>query len=263
MVVRFAGSSWSGEVSGGTFVAGYAKKIVLHTTEGSNWPNYSGNAPHITIKWDANWGRFEVRQHIDLDSAARALKIVAGGGETNRGGAIQVEIIGTCSEGNSIKPYWPGASDQMLKALGLFVRQLAGGVKVKTTIAPLVAYPASYGSEARQRFSATTWRNFNGICGHQHVPENDHGDPGALNLKRAMDLSMPQEENEVPRKKAPDMFVGLYGSTRYRLVTGDRYLGISEELALSLKNQGVPFVAITEGDNASLLTLVSEVDASE
>ena len=40
-------------------------------------------------------------------------------------------------------------------------------------------YPESYG-KGGQRFSFDRWRAFKGWCGHQHVPENTHGDPGAL-----------------------------------------------------------------------------------
>ncbi|MGW3492038.1 hypothetical protein ACWDEM_32480, partial [Streptomyces sp. NPDC001054] len=42
------------------------------------------------------------------------------------------------------------------------------------------AYPASYGSSAGVRMSAAKWSSYRGHCGHQHVPENDHGDPGAF-----------------------------------------------------------------------------------
>ena len=38
--------------------------------------------------------------------------------------------------------------------------------------------------DARQRFSFADWDRFSGICGHQHVPENGHWDPGAINTVR-------------------------------------------------------------------------------
>ena len=50
--------------------------------------------------------------------------------------------------------------------------------------AKFVAYPGSYGVNAAQRFTNVQWENFTGVCGHQHVPENDHGDPGDLPIDR-------------------------------------------------------------------------------
>lgn len=49
-------------------------------------------------------------------------------------------------------------------------------------------------------------------------------------------------------RKAPDMFVTRFGSSAFRLVTGDRIVGISEEAALILKDAGIPFVALPNDD---------------
>ena len=38
-------------------------------------------------------------------------------------------------------------------------------------------YPESYGP-TQVRMSPAQFARFEGICGHQHVPENTHGDPG-------------------------------------------------------------------------------------
>ncbi|GAA0464000.1 hypothetical protein [Streptomyces olivaceiscleroticus] len=37
--------------------------------------------------------------------------------------------------------------------------------------------------------SASQWNGFRGICGHQHVPENDHGDPGSLDFRHVLELA--------------------------------------------------------------------------
>jgi hypothetical protein len=40
------------------------------------------------------------------------------------------------------------------------------------------------------------WLTFEGLCGHQHVCENDHGDPGALDIARLIgddDMATPAE----------------------------------------------------------------------
>jgi hypothetical protein len=49
-------------------------------------------------------------------------------------------------------------------------------------------------------------------------------------------------------RKAPDMFVTRLGASAFRLVTGDRIVGISEEAALILKEGGIPFVALPNED---------------
>ncbi|MBQ1164036.1 hypothetical protein KBZ21_39205, partial [Streptomyces sp. A73] len=41
------------------------------------------------------------------------------------------------------------------------------------------AYPSSYGATT-VRMSYSKWNNYRGHCGHQHLPENAHGDPGAF-----------------------------------------------------------------------------------
>ena len=39
------------------------------------------------------------------------------------------------------------------------------------------------------RMSDAKWRAFTGICGHQHVPDNDHWDPGRLDVSRMLALA--------------------------------------------------------------------------
>jgi hypothetical protein len=50
-------------------------------------------------------------------------------------------------------------------------------------------YPKSYGSSGGQRMTFAQWRAFYGWCGHQHVPENDHGDPGSLDFAGLLALA--------------------------------------------------------------------------
>ncbi|NIS66407.1 MAG: hypothetical protein GTO05_14860, partial [Gemmatimonadales bacterium] len=40
----------------------------------------------------------------------------------------------------------------------------------------------SAGVGAKQRMSDQQWEAFNGICGHEHVPNNTHWDPGAFDI---------------------------------------------------------------------------------
>ena len=78
--------------------------IVVHSTEGTSFPGYDGgsSAPHFTI----NVATGERRQHISMGEAARALMNASGGVETNRGGAIQIETIGTCDPSHDGDAGW-------------------------------------------------------------------------------------------------------------------------------------------------------------
>ena len=35
------------------------------------------------------------------------------------------------------------------------------------------------------------WNDFDGWCGHQHVPENEHWDPGKLDIGRLLRITRP------------------------------------------------------------------------
>lgn len=169
-------------VAGGDYNGG-PMKILLHTTEGS-----TAAAAFAAFRIHGSWPTFTVDpntrrryQHYDTNGAARALKNLSGGVETNRDGVIQIEIVGFAGQSHT----W---SSEVLQWLG------------EQVIAPIVAahpsinldnHPTFYGEDAgftiasasaRQRMSYAAWDAFNGICGHQHAPENDHWDPGKLNI---------------------------------------------------------------------------------
>jgi len=159
--------------------------IVLHTTEGSDWPSYGGgsSAPHFTVKGTS------VRQHFAVNESSRALVNRAGGVETNTLNAVQIELVGTCSKGGP-GLYWPKATDADMKVLAELIRWLTDEypIPLVSTTKPWLPYPSSYGSRNGQRMSNAEWSAFKGICGHQHVAENDHGDPGDFPIKRLIEL---------------------------------------------------------------------------
>ena len=157
-------------------------KGVLHTTEGPGWPDYQGWTilPHATVMPTAGVG-VTVRQHLPFSQAAFALMNLSGGVETNRAYAMQFELIGTCDPNGPAGAYfWPAADDAVL--LDLYrkvIGPLDAGRGIPFRAAPFLAYPASYGASP-VRMSGAEWTAFTGWCGHEHVPENDHGDPGAF-----------------------------------------------------------------------------------
>ncbi|MFE7463114.1 N-acetylmuramoyl-L-alanine amidase [Streptomyces sp. NPDC057499] len=161
--------------------------IVLHTTEGSNWPDYSGGsvAPTFTVKADGS-----VRQHFYANESARALVNAAGGVQTNTLNVVQIELVGTCDSGGP-GVFWPKATDAQLAGLAKLVKWLTTTypIPLKSTSKPWLSYPSSYGSKNGQRMTFSEWTNFNGIAGHQHVPENDHGDPGNFPIARLIALA--------------------------------------------------------------------------
>ncbi|HLU95575.1 MAG TPA: hypothetical protein VKZ89_01895 [Thermobifida alba] len=172
-------------------------KILLHSTEGASiegavsayrqhrsWPTLTVDCP-----------RRRVVEHLPLNVAARALRNDPGGAdETNRDGTIhvQIELVGFAERPASI-----GGPDD-LEWLG---REVIGpiarltGVPLRSTV-DWVAYPASYGKRAAQRLSPTAWDAYSGVLGHQHAPDNDHGDPGRIDIARILAAARGQTPEE-------------------------------------------------------------------
>jgi peptidoglycan hydrolase-like protein with peptidoglycan-binding domain len=189
---------------------------VLHTTEGMSWPGYAGGgeAPHGTIRPLPGKGIL-VREHIDFDLFAKALMNLPGGVETNRRGALQFELMGTCDEKHKGDPdwyFWPDADDVVLTALADYLRPIHAKYLIPNSAPLFKAYRpdgvhtqgGSYGPNNGVRFDGPTWLRYNGIVGHMHVPENDHGDPGAFPIAKLMTLLAAGGTSVVtPPKPAP------------------------------------------------------------
>lgn len=177
---------------------------VIHSTETTGWPGYKSgaSAPNYTARPNIAARTLEWRAHFEDEESSRALVNLAGGVETNTARAIQVELIGTCDPrhrtswagaGKSLAGrdylYLPDAPAWYLEALAAFVRDMhtRHGIPM---VSPLTwrAYPSSYGASP-VRMSHASWRAFRGWCGHQHVPENTHGDPGNFAMGRVLELA--------------------------------------------------------------------------
>ena len=164
--------------------------IVWHSTEGTTLPDYNGGAiaPNLTAAPNFAAQRLDWYQHFDFDTSSRALRNLAGGVQTNTLNVTQVEIVGTCDPTTHAKwvrvgtphLYTPELPDWAIRDLAAFARwahdqhgvPLSSGLEFR-------AYPGSYGNSS-VRMTDAQWNAFSGHCGHQHVPENDHGDPGAF-----------------------------------------------------------------------------------
>lgn len=166
------------------------EKVVLHDTEtAGGWPSYSGgaNAPHFTL----NWVTGEIRQHIALNRSGGAL--VDSSVTTvreNRDNVVQIEITGYVDPKDPNKrdsPYWLGKwtsqGTQMLAALLAWLHTNHG--LQLTAIDHWLPYnpwgrPSSYGTDNGIRLTGPQYDAFRGVLGHEHVPGNNHGDPGDL-----------------------------------------------------------------------------------
>jgi len=198
--------------------------ICWHSTEGMSVPSYGGgaSAPNFTVKPDFKNRRAQWYQHYDFDESSRALVNLAGGVDTNTMNVCQVEIVGTCDP--RYKTSWsgkragvdylfvPDAPDWFLDDLADFAAwaNKSHGVKLQSqrpdgSKLQWKAYPSSYGTRADNgiRLTNTEWTKFYGHCGHQHVAENLHGDPGNFNIGRVLDLAKAKlDSGTAPRPPA-------------------------------------------------------------
>jgi hypothetical protein len=171
--------------------------VVLHTTEGRTLPDYNGgaDAPNLTAVPDFGAQKLTWHQHFDIDVSSRALVNLAGGVETNTLNVCQVELVGTCDPathtrwGSAPHIYWPEAPEWALAEVAKFLAWMHDEHGVPLTGPALwLPYPASYGATTA-RMTGAAWDAFTGVCGHQHVPENLHGDPGAIDFARLITLA--------------------------------------------------------------------------
>lgn len=198
----------------------------LHTTEGTSWPGYEGGAvaPNATARPSFAKQRLHWRQHFPVDMSSRALRNQAGGVETNTLNVFQIELVGTCDGDDRGRTstrttwrrrglvqdkdfiYWPEAPDWALAGLA----RMMAWLNVEHGI-PLASprqgrwkpYPASFGPGGN-RLSRTDWHQLHGWIGHQHVPENVHGDPGDLDFAHVLRLAERRLGPDKPRPPKPD-----------------------------------------------------------
>ena len=167
--------------SGGTYLAHVPFRGVLHTAESKDYhpstTTYFGhsNPPHFTVVKKAATTR--VYQHYSINVAARALANPTrqvDDVQTNRLAAIQIEICWYAAQIQSL----PVEIKDALRALMRWIETEAGIQRVS----PEFFGDEAYGEGGVARMSTQKWLQFNGWCGHQHVPENVHWDPGLIDI---------------------------------------------------------------------------------
>jgi hypothetical protein len=176
-------------------------KFLLHTTEGTSIEGAVGayrannSWPHDTV--DFMFGHnYRICHHLSYDLAGRSLRNEPGGVQTNTAGVVQVEVVGFATRPDQID--WRAFA---IDYLGPRCRQLSIPIASSVT---WVAYPASYGKNARQRLSGAAWLGYRGILGHEHCPENDHGDPGAIPIQLILAAAQGQAPPPPPPPPPPE-----------------------------------------------------------
>lgn len=164
---------------------GGPSKGVLHTTETDFFTpdidSYFGHTsyPHFTIVLNKDW-TVTIYQHIPLTRAARALKNLSGGAQTNTDSAIQIEIVWRASNAHNMPR-------QLLDTIRALMRWLEHECSIQPVWYENQShfYPPEDGHRLGYepwRMSAAEWEAWNGWCGHCNVPENVHGDPGKIDI---------------------------------------------------------------------------------
>jgi hypothetical protein len=162
--------------SNGPAFVGLPWRAVLHTTEGTTVQGAidefakHNSWPHLTV--EPSTGR--VIQHIPLTVGARSLGSQPGN-PTNAANCIQIEIVGKAVA----SPQRSAADLEEIRRVMLQVEQL---IPVPRRSGLQFLNQHGVNTRPANRLAIGAWQRFSGWCGHQHVPGNDHWDPGALNI---------------------------------------------------------------------------------
>lgn len=167
---------------------GGVPKGLLHSTESGSWPAYDGGAvaPHLTVMFDPTMKTIASRQHFRTDRPSRALVNAKGGVQTNNAQVFQIELVGTCDRTIAKKHGFLYLPDLLAEPWARDALAAVLAAVSETLDIPLASsvdwarYPGSYGLAAEQRLTGAQWEAYSGWLGHQHAPENSHGDPGDL-----------------------------------------------------------------------------------
>jgi hypothetical protein len=185
---------------------------VLHTVEAdlfrphpSLYYGRAGTHPHFTVGRGVDGVR--TWQHYPITGPSRALRNLPGGVETNRLRAYQIEIVGRAGTIDQL-------DDATYAELARTMRWLEGQTGIPPLIRTMHPYPppggVRLGSEP-WRMGFGEWLAFTGWCGHQHVPENVHGDPGALDTRRLLPQPPPFTVEDDEMRYPIDLVAGPPG----------------------------------------------------
>jgi hypothetical protein len=181
--------------AGGTYLDA-PWRFVFHTIEGE--PSAAAfrrlaaehtNTPHLWAMPSADL----LLQTVPLNRSAYALAR-PGSVQTNRLRAVQVEMWGFAAK--------MGSMDQ--RTIEWLADRLLGPVAKLVPINLDHVRPTGgvscYGENSACRMTPEQWQVFDGVCGHQHVPDNKHWDPGDAPL-RAIAIRARGSAGSVPQRE--------------------------------------------------------------
>jgi hypothetical protein len=149
---------------------------LLHTTEGNSLEgalsSYRASDfwPHLTIEPSTR----RIVQHLPLNIGARALAR-PGVTQTNAANCIQIDIVGNAIE----TPSW---SEEDLTFIREVMRQIEALVPIPRQSGLTFLDNIGVSRNPRNRMTANEWEVFSGWYGHQHLPDNTHWDPDAIDI---------------------------------------------------------------------------------
>lgn len=165
--------------NGLSLVANAPWRFVFHTVEAQ--PSVEGframalrhgSPPHLWAMPSDDL----LLQVIPIDRGAYALAHPSGTPDTNRMRAVQVECWGYARDmANAPAAVLDWLADRVLGPVARLVPINLNNVRA-------TGGEDCYGRRSTCRMTDAEWQSFDGVCGHQHVPNNAHWDPGRLDL---------------------------------------------------------------------------------
>lgn len=190
-------------------------KGCLHTTETVGKPGYDGWTimPHASVLPIPGKG-VTVYQHLPFSQGSFALRHTRSQ-PTNGDYVFQFELIGTCDPSRHDGAYrWFEADDAVLLDLYLkVIRPLDQSFTIPFRGLPFLRYPDQAGSN---RLTDAQFDTYRGWLGHQHVPQNDHGDPGAFPWVRLTAVAARYEESKEDHDMTPEQITQAVLGARFK-----------------------------------------------
>lgn len=176
-----------GDHDGGSMLGG-PPRFVHHTyeanperlsaTKGAQGLRAVGNEVHLVFNPISG----EVVQMLPANRAARGLRNRTGGVQTNRCGSVCIQIEVIAYANRPWTSYITAAGKATWARIMAWVRSL--GIPDRWPAGPPPRYDSVRRCNVPENARSTrVWTREAGHYGHSQVPENDHGDPGALDSR--------------------------------------------------------------------------------
>lgn len=164
--------------SGGSFTGG-GNKMLLHMTEGGTRaediiPTLRNRNAWVHLVFNP-WAHRDVIQCLPFNTGARGLEHPVGTPQTNRADVVQMEIVGFSEEETAVHYKY----DKKWAVENWGEPQYRRLAKLLLEVREEFPFPLHVrGFQRPKKFSPQEFIDFRGICGHVHVPNNTHTDPG-------------------------------------------------------------------------------------